>query len=319
MRQEPGWFALEINRRGVNLAHIFRTVSDKPLVLCCEFHPLDAADSVALEKLRKEKRLEQYSCTTLLGADEYQMLQVEAPSVPREELKAAIRWRIKDMLNYHVDDAMVDVLGIPTDKHKHTDSRSHPIYAVAAPNGVIQKRVSLFEEAGIPLSVVDIPEMAQRNIAALCEHEGKGLAMLSFDDASGLLTFTHGGELYLSRRIDVAFGQLSDADNALRERNLERLVLELQRSFDYFDQSWGRRTRRAGDSHITLDKLLLAPLPEETGLQEKLAAKLDVTVEALNLSQIIDCGPAPALKDAAEQARLFYALGAALRHEVKTL
>lgn len=306
--QESGWLSLSLTAEGVSFAHVRRAAAGRPEVRRCEFHRLNSGDAQALGKLRKEARLDQYHCTTLLNAGEYQMLQVEAPNVPKEELKAAIRWRIKDLLNYHLDDAMVDVLDVPPDKNAPT--RSRVMYAVAAPNEKIQKRVSLFEDAKIPLSVIDIPEMAQRNIAALFEREGKGLALLSFDNDGGLLTFTCSGELYMSRRLEVSLGQLNDADEALRKQNFDRVTLELQRSFDHFDRNY---------SFITLGKLLLLPLPESIGLEGHLAASLYVPVETLNLKQVLDFAATPDLNDGEAQARYFQVLGAALRHEGKAL
>jgi MSHA biogenesis protein MshI len=108
-----------------------------------------------------------------------------------------------------VDDATVDVLDVPPDKNSPT--RSHSMYAVAAKSELVKNRQQLFTQAKTPLSVIDIPEMAQRNIAALLEPPGRGLAMLSFNNEGGLLTITQGGELYLARRIDISLEQLTSA------------------------------------------------------------------------------------------------------------
>ncbi|MGH8752107.1 MAG: agglutinin biogenesis protein MshI, partial [Burkholderiales bacterium] len=175
---------------------------------------------------------------------------------------------------------------------------------------LIQGRVARFQEAKIPLAVIDIPEMAQRNIAALFERDGKGVALLSFDQGGGLLTFTHGGELYLSRRIDVTLSQLNDADEALRKQNFERVVLELQRSLDYFDRSY---------HFIALGRLLLGPLPDSIALAAYLAPNLSLPVEALNLSRALDFTATPELNETENQARYFQVLGAALRQEGKAL
>ena len=280
-------------------------------MLRCEFHRWQAAGSEALAELGKQLHFDEYRCTTLLNLGEYQLLQVEAPNVLPEELKAAIRWRIKDFLNYSVDDAMVDALDIP--QPANAPARSRSIYAVASPKAVVQQRISLFEDANISLSVIDIPEMAQRNIAALFEREGKGLALLSFDNDGGLLTLTCAGELYLSRRIDASLQQLSEADENLRKQHFDRVVLELQRSFDYFDRNY---------SFITLEKLLLAPLPAAIELEAHLAANLYVPVEtpyvpmeSLNLAQVLDFSATPELNDGEAQAQYFQVLGAALRDE----
>ena len=308
---QPGWLALGFSTQGVSLAHIRRQGEGRPEVLRCEFHHWQAAGSEALAELWNEVRFDQYRCTTLLNLGEYQLLQVEAPNVLPEELKAAIRWRIKDFLNYSVDDAMVDALDIP--QAVNAPARNRSIYAVASPKAVVQQRVSLFEDANIPLSVIDIPEMAQRNIAALFEREGKGLALLSFDNDGGLLTLTCAGELYLSRRIEASLQQLNDADENLRKQHFDRVVLELQRSFDYFDRNY---------SFITLEKLLLAPLPAAIELEAHLAANLYVPVETpyvpmetLNLAQVLDFSATPDLNDGEAQAKYFQVLGAALRQE----
>ena len=118
------------------------------------------------------------------------MLLVDAPNVPVDELKTAIRWKIKDGLNYHIDDATVDVLQIPASKYG--SDRSQSMYAIAAANETIQKRIALFEKAKVKLDVIDIPEMAQRNIAALFEQDDRVLVLLAFDDNGGLMTFTQG-------------------------------------------------------------------------------------------------------------------------------
>lgn len=306
--QHAGWLAIRFLPEGVRLAHVARPASGKPKVWRCEFQRLPEPNVEALEKFRKEARLDQFRCTNLLGSDEYQMLLVEAPSVPPAELKAAIRWRIKDLLNYHIDDAMVDVLDIPVEKN--APSRSHSMYAVAARNETIQKRVSLFEEAKIPLSVIDIPEMAQRNVAALFEPAGRAVAVLSFDHECGLLTFTHNGELYLARRIEVTAGQLQDADEGLRQQHFERVALELQRSLDHFDRQF---------HYLALSKLLLAPLPASVDLQKYLADNLYVPVENMNLGDVLDLSRVPDLDEAESQAQYFRVLGAALRNEEKAL
>ena len=80
--------------------------------------------------------------------------------------------------------------------------------------------------------------MGQRNIAALFEEPGRGLAMLAFDERGGLLTFTSGGELYMARQTDIGLSQLTGLAAGARDSVLDRLVLELQRSLDHFDRQF---------------------------------------------------------------------------------
>ena len=179
------------------------------------------------------------------------------------------------------------------------------MFAVAARNSVIQAKQALFGEARFGLSVIDIPEMAQRNIAAFLEPEGRGLAVLSFGDDGGLLTITHKGELYLSRRIDVSPAQVAEEDFERKQATFDKITLELQRSLDHFDRQF---------NYVSVSKLLLAPCVS-FGLDSYLASNLYTPVENFTLEDVLDISAVPDLAQAAVQQRYFILLGAALRHE----
>ncbi len=298
--------AITLTGGAVCAVHVRRASSAAPVVTLATCHAGDSAEA-ALEKIARECHADRHQCTTLLAPGEYQILSVDSPGVPPAELKSAIRWRLKDLLDYHVDDATIDVLDIPQDRN--APARSHVMYAVAARSSTIEQRQALFGQARIPLAVIDIPEMAQRNIAALVEPEGRGVAMLSFDAEGGLLTFSAGGELYLARHIDVPLAGQSEGGQRIAA--FERIALELQRSLDHFDRQY---------HYVTVAKLVLAPMASESaGLQEYLAENLYIPVEALDLGSVLDLSGAPALQQPEQQQRYFMALGAALRQEEKAL
>ena len=301
-----GWFAVCLKNNGVFFSHVVRA-NNKSRVTKCTFCPAESLMPAALEKLRKDLHVGNFQFITLLAPGDYQILMVDAPNVPVTELKTAIRWRIKDALSYHVDDATVDVLQIPT--NKQGGDRPQSLYAVVAPNETIQKRIALFESARIDLKVIDIPEMAQRNIAELFEESGRGLAMLAFDESGGMLTFTSGGELFMARRIEITLGQLQDADEAMRAQYLDRVELEVQRSQDYFGRQF---------HHISVSRLLVSA-PEHLGLVQKLSENLDLPVEALDLTQVLDISAVPELADSEFAAQALPSLGAALRFERRAL
>ena len=295
-----------ISKRGIHVAQV-KYAGTRPQVTKCAFYPLSEVSASALEKVRKDAQLEDCRFTTLLSANEYQMIMVDAPNVPVDELKTAIRWKIKDTLSYHVDDATIDVLQIPS--NKYGSDRPQSLYAVAASNETIRKRIALFEKARIELTVIDIPETAQRNIAALFEMEGRGLALLTFGDEGALLTITCDGELFLARRLDITLGQLLDADETLRQQYLDRVELELQRSLDYFDRQF---------QHIPVNRILLSA-PQTLGLDKLLTNNLGMTVEMLDLAQGMDIFAVPELTDSEFASYALPVLGAALRQEKKAL
>ncbi|HEU4851277.1 MAG TPA: pilus assembly protein PilM [Telluria sp.] len=297
-----GWLTLAFHADGVSAAYVKRTVNGMPMVSFCAWYAGNVGPD-ELERIGKELRTGSYQCSTLLGGRDYQVLSVEAPNVPPDELRTAIRWRLKDMLDFHVDDATIDVLDVPVEPN--APGRTHNMLAVAARNTVVRQRMALLGDAKIGVTVIDIPEMAQRNIAALMEPEGRGLAMLSFNEDGGLLTVTYRGELYLSRRIDVPVAQLAEGGLDARTATFDKITLELQRSLDHFDRQY---------HYINVPKLVLAPFAAD-GLPAYLASNLYLPVESLDLGTVLDIAAAPELSDPAMQQRFFLTIGAALRHE----
>lgn len=304
-KKSDSWLAMVLQRDGIAIAGVTRGPAGRPAAALAVFFA-GVTGGEALEKAAREVRADTYRCTTLMRAGEYQMLSVEAPNVPPEEVKTAVRWRLKDVLDFPVEEATLDVLDIPVAPNSAVRQQSM-MFVVAARNSVIEPLQKTFADAKAGLSAIDIPEMAQRNIAAMLEPEGRGLAMLSFDEDGGLLTVSCGGELYLSRRIDIPLAQLTDADHDRRTQSFDRITLELQRSLDNFERQF---------SFISVSKLVLGP-SEMTGLDEYLSSNLYTAVETLDLGSLFDLERTPELADKAVQQRFFLALGAALRSEEK--
>jgi len=302
-QKTEAWLAMVLQRDGIAAASVRHPAAGKPALTVAAFFP-GAPGADALEKAGKELHAANFRCTTVLGGGDYQFMTVEAPNVPREELKTAMRWRLKDVLDFPVDEATYDVLDIPLDPTAAVRPQQS-VFAVAARNSTIQARQKLFTQSKIRLRTIDIPEMAQRNVSAMLEPEGRGIAMLSFGEDGGLLTVSWRGELYLSRRIDVTLAQLLDGDHERRHQSFDKITLELQRSLDNFERQF---------SFISVARLVLAPSGAD-GLQEYLAGNLYTRVETLDLGQLLDLDAIPELREPAHQQRFFVAIGAALRVE----
>jgi MSHA biogenesis protein MshI len=258
--------------------------------------------AAGLQRIGRELSLSRFRCATLLDPADYQIMLVDAPNVPRDELKTAMRWRVKDLLDFHIDDVTLDVLDIPvTDEGP---ARNHSMYAIAARNEAIQARIKQFEGAGIGLSVIDIPETAQRNVAALYEEPNRSLATLYFNETSGLLTVNYQTELYLARRFDVSIAEVTASDEQAHADTHSRILLELQRSLDHFERQF-----RA----IPIAKLLLGPEPTPSGLAQYLAEGLGIRVQSIDMNEAM--AVAGGSMDARLQWRLFHLVGASLRRE----
>lgn len=296
-----GWLAVAPRADRVDLAHVMPRPGGLPELVLLESYATGGDLGGALARLRKERRLAGYRCTALLGSGDYQILQVEAPNVPDTELRDALRWQIKDMLAYPVEEATLDVLEIPG---QQGSGRPRQVMAVVASNAVLAPVIGAFHQAGLNLEAIDIPDVGQRNIAALAEQDGRALAALAFDGDGGLLTITAKGELYVSRRIDVTWQALAAATDERREQLFERIVLEVQRTLDTFDRQY---------SYVPMGGLLLLAVPEAETLRAALAPNVYVPVEVMDLSAALDFPKVPELRVTERQAQCLKLIGAALR------
>lgn len=296
-KTEAGWLAVVRRAERFELVHAVCEGAGRPVLRYCE--ALAAGDEPALARLVKARGLKRYRCATLLGDGQYRFLQVAAPAVPVEERLQALRWHLKDLLDFPVDGAALDCAEIPVE-----GGRGANVFALAAPAPVIGECMSRYAAAGLQLAAIDVPEMAQRNVAVLFEEENRGLAFLSLGEGGGLLTITFRGELYLARALEFSVPALAAAENERRGQMLERLVLDLQRTLDNFDRQY---------SFIPVARLLLAVAEERESLLAALRENLYVPVDFADLTVAVDCSAVPEMQAPARQVASLFALGAALR------
>jgi len=310
-QKKPGWVALRTSDDSTCIAHVIKP-SDKilngtkPTVVLGDTWQSSLKNDTATKNLLADLSLDNRHCSLLLTQGEYKLLHVEKPNVPANELKQALSWKLKDMIDYPVEQATIDIINIPTDPNNA--NRQAYVYAVAAKNELIADYIERLKDfSGSGLEVIDIPELAQRNIAAFIEQENRGLAMLSISSAGGLLTFTSGGELYHARHIDIDTKQLQSEVSNRKSSVLERLSLEIQRSLDGFEREF---------TYITTNRLVIAPFVGREDCYDYLKSFLNIQIDRFDLTDVFDFQSNVKLGDLATQASLFPVLGAALREEI---
>ncbi len=240
----------------------------------------------------------------VLEPGDYSLLQVESPAVEAEELLNAVRWRIKDLIDSHVDDVTIDVFDLPEPKRA---GATRMLSVVAAKNTLIQERVDLLDDAGLEIAAIDITELALRNLAVLTEEPNRAQAFLYLSPRYGLIEITGNSLLYLSRNIDATARDLEQmavaGEGVLSSALYSSLVLEIQRSMDFYESQFGEGVV----SRVTV-------IPVETSATEPLIRyaeeNLTVPVSLYNLSEWID-GVEEVSSE--EILRCLPALGGALR------
>lgn len=227
----------------------------QPQVQALDFLPVTAADTPTqlLKSWVAQHKLAKAPCHLVLGAETYQVLLVEPPEVPQEELRQAIRWRLKDLISIPVDQAAVEVFALPADGLR---SNKKMVYVVACENKKIQAAVDMVRESGLVLESIDIGELALRNLAQRLlppELAERGIALARIRPGSGSVFIYRQGNLYLGRSFSLNYnGGLMDA---LPE---EALALELQRSLDYYERQMGQAPPAmiyVCGEHVSQDKI----------------------------------------------------------------
>lgn len=259
----------------------------------------------ALRRLQRSHALRRHPRVALLQPGQYQCIGLDAPAdVPREDWGAALRWQLKDSVDFAVDDAAIDLLALP----EGTAHRAQPqVIVVAAPAAQVQPLMLLARDAGAPWHAIDVGETALRNLSALCEPDGRAQALLHCQAQHATLAVTYRRELLSTRRVDIAIDQLTDAREGVRQNAFDHLVLELQRTLDGFERAFGL---------VSLARLLVAPMPARQRFIDALRPLVYVPVEPLELADLVDLSAAPELAgDEIEQNRQLSAIGAALRDD----
>ncbi|TVP51962.1 MAG: biogenesis protein MshI [Halomonadaceae bacterium] len=180
----------------------------------------------------------------VLSPGQYQVFQLDQPGVEPEELADAVRWKLKDLLDYRLDEAVVDTFPFPVAASR---GRGQLLNAVSARKGMVQELIALVKGGQLQLLRIDIAELALRNLLLDRMPANRTNALVYLREQQGVLIIAHGGMLHMARRLDISLEQLRDAST--QERAMQSLGLEIQRSMDYFESQLRQVPPRA--VHVT--------------------------------------------------------------------
>lgn len=281
------------------LAVVRRTGEGKPSIDHCASHASPGDPAAALKAVLDKLHVGRAPVSAVIGGDDYQIVQVEAPDVLPSEMRAAIRWRLRDVINFDVEEAVVDVFETP-DPARRTQGKM--LFAVAARQAAIQRISTVVRTAAKGFDAIDVPELCLRNLSALLPQDHKGVAMLALNDRFAQLVITRQGVMYLTRRIDTGrFG--NDVRNGTAI-DAAALALEIQRSLDYYESHYDQ---------TPIGDLVIAPAEARAHtLANELKGETSLRVSVLNIGEIFNV---PSTGDVVTDWPTLMALGAALRDD----
>ncbi|MFQ5469372.1 MAG: hypothetical protein ACE5EH_03600 [Gammaproteobacteria bacterium] len=303
---------------GVSMVRVSNT-GDKPVIEDMIYWPRTTTDShsTILYELVNQHPLAGANAFAVTEPGHCNLHLVEAPNVESEEMLSALRWRIKELIDYDIEEAAIDAFDIPGRNLR--GSGGGMIYAVVTKKSSVLERIGFYQEAGVSLSVLDIPELALRNIATLLPEEKDGVALIHLSKNSGMIVLCRDSVLYLARNIHVGSINLmrtisssQDKDSnpmfanelsAEARNTYEGIIIETQRSLDYYE-------RHSSNSPIKSVVISASDIVIPDEVLENLSSGLNLPVKKLELNGLIDSNTPV---DEKLQSQTLLALGVALR------
>jgi MSHA biogenesis protein MshI len=213
----------------------------------------------------------------VLPTEQYRLLTLERPAVPDTELASAIRWQIKDLIDFDLEQAVVDHFPYPKGL-----PGSHQLYAVVTHRQTIERLVELTRAVGLELKAIDISELTLGNIIKPQLQEGQNVAFIGEHPGGLSVNCYYGEEFVFTRWLPDVYLPRTETDDELtldldidRQSDNDRLLLEIQRTLDYYE---GQISRQA------VTRLLIPALGQSSqGIVELLRNNLGLPVDVLNL------------------------------------
>jgi type IV pilus assembly protein PilM len=226
------------------------------------------------------------------------------PSMPPEELEEQIQWEAEQYIPFDINDVNIDFQLLSQDDH---DATKMNILLVASKKDIINDYITVFNESGLKLVVMDVDSFAIQNIFELnydCDPDDVyaliniGASIMNLNIVKGGVSlFTRdvqmGGNLYTEEiQKQFSYGR-DDAErvkltsdspdssllSSIFSRINDTLAIEIHRSLDFYNSNAGEG--KISKVYLSGGCTKISRLPEVVG------ERLGVPVELLNPFQRI--------------------------------
>jgi hypothetical protein len=190
-----GWTSIDIQATGVYGVTVLppATVGQRPCVVKSGFLPVSEWNAAGLIQLSEQISVAGCPWVLTLSRDQYTLLVIPEPRVHTDELEQSIRYSIDETVGFSVAEDSLALMKIPVDA-AYTNNTPH-IYVVLVKRETMREIDSVFQDAGLKLSQIDIRETAQRNISLQVQDLKQGVALLFIEEQGVALTVSSHGAL----------------------------------------------------------------------------------------------------------------------------
>lgn len=221
---------ININPKEVIVTHT-NQLPDKLDIYLAEKIPYETLDELSslLKNTVKKNALLDIPTTLLLNPSDYQLFLIESLPVKKEEIRDAVKWRVRSLINYPIEEAILDYFIVPA---KKASPNNPMIAAVVSRLSQIIRLIDVTRTSNLLITSIDIPELAMRNLTSLIENDEKSSAFIYFYENIAILNITREKTLYFTRPINLP------KDLHSTNANFEPFTLDILRYFDYFQSMW---------------------------------------------------------------------------------
>ncbi len=254
---------------------------------------------VALQRFVETHQLAGVACSYVLGTGEYSLYLVESPAVPVQERSQAVSWLIRDLVNFPIEEAVIDTFELPFARAR---DNLNMLYAVVMRKKQVAEIESFIDGSGLILKLIDIPELALKNVINLDPKYKEGCAFIQLYEQGGRLMLCQDNSICMIRSFDLKLDDLLSESGA---QFLESLCVEIQRSFDYVNSMFRKNISNT---------VVLAKIPRDISvIQAAIKNTLGFEVDIFDFGQKIKTEK-PLSEE--ESTECLCAIGTVLREKV---
>lgn len=232
--------------------------------------PVTNGDQItALEQFTNEAKLAAQG-HLLLSPAQYQIVQVDKPNVPHEEILGALKWQIKDLVTIPPDEMILDYFSGPT-----LSGGAEKINVVVATKSALQTMVETMTNSVVELATISTEEFAFASLVPFQEHAV--LLVCQQPNEEIVILIVKHGRIFFNRRLRGYAQLASKTMEELSFGAIDSLSLEIQRSSDYFE----RQLKQAPIKEIQV----ILPIKTQSYIVTKLAENTNTPVKAFAFSE----------------------------------
>lgn len=217
---------VQISKKGLSLV----LAKIKPIlqILNCQYFNGDLkVQQDSLRTFIEHNQLQHMDCYGVLSLDDYQLMLLEKPKVADNEIGESVRWLVKDLIDFPIEEAVIDFFPAPT-----RVGQPAKIYVVIARLPWLTTIAALIAEVGLNLKRMDIAALAICNVLGALHIVGNSAVLLVKEGEHYYILVVKDQLIYLERKLE--FSSQGELNPQMFELFCSELVAELQRSIDFY-------------------------------------------------------------------------------------